>query len=85
MFSLVRNDWFFRLQRRLVLAEGIAHKLVPMCLDQFWRTGLEDEALAPRFRQVVADSVRLRPIPTSWCGRVRQTASARFRRGGFCW
>ncbi|MGH8816580.1 MAG: hypothetical protein ACREX5_08310 [Achromobacter pestifer] len=127
LFSLVRNDWFFRIQKRiglippngsgvvrravlyaliswlpllvaswfdgtllldgvqepllghfgiqvrclvaipvLVLAEGIAHRIVPMCLDQFWRTGLVDEALAPRFRQVIADSVKLRNTSLPW-------------------
>ncbi|WP_454711746.1 hypothetical protein [Cupriavidus nantongensis] len=50
----------------LILAEGIAHGVVPLCLRQFTRSGLVDEALAPRFREIVEGAAKLRDRTYPW-------------------
>ncbi|MCD0503368.1 hypothetical protein [Bordetella petrii] len=50
----------------LVLAEGIAHKNMVLCLQEFRRSGLVDEALAPRYRQILADAIRMRNGTLPW-------------------
>lgn len=50
----------------LVIGEGLAQKLVPLCFSQFVRTGIVDEALVPRFQQVIAGGLRLRDRTYPW-------------------
>ncbi|AMR80605.1 hypothetical protein A2G96_22445 [Cupriavidus nantongensis] len=50
----------------LILAEAIAQGVIPLCLRQFARSGLVDEALAPRFREIVDGAARLRDRTYPW-------------------
>lgn len=50
----------------LVLAEGIARKILPLCLGEFKRSGLVDAALAPRFDAVIASVVQLKKRVFPW-------------------
>ncbi|WP_454668763.1 hypothetical protein [Achromobacter kerstersii] len=50
----------------LVLAEGIAQKLIPLGLREFKQSGLVDEALAPRFDQVLLGVLNLRNRISPW-------------------
>lgn len=50
----------------LVLAEGIAQKNLALCLLEFKRSGLVDEALAPRFDAVIDGVVRLKKRAYPW-------------------
>ncbi|EHK65578.1 hypothetical protein [Achromobacter arsenitoxydans] len=50
----------------LVLAEGIAQKLIPLTLREFRRSGLVDENLQPRFESVLIDILRLRNRSLPW-------------------
>jgi hypothetical protein len=50
----------------LVIAEAVAHSIVPTCLNQFLRTGLVDEKLEPAFREIIAAAVRLRDQVYPW-------------------
>ncbi len=50
----------------LIMAEASAHTIVPNCLAQFLRTGLIDEKLEPKFRNIIADSMRLRDQVYPW-------------------
>jgi hypothetical protein len=50
----------------LVIAEAGASSIVPTCLQQFLNTGLVDEKLEPRFREVIAAAIRLRDRIYPW-------------------
>lgn len=50
----------------LIIAEAGAQNILPTCLAQFLRTGLIDEKLEPRFREIIADGVRLRDNVFPW-------------------
>lgn len=50
----------------LIFAEAIAHSVVPLCMSQFTRSGLVDEALAPRFREIIEGAARLRDRLYPW-------------------
>ncbi|EFF75271.1 hypothetical protein [Achromobacter piechaudii] len=50
----------------LVLAEGIAQKNLALCLNEFKRSGLVDQALAPRFDAVVEGVARLKKRMFPW-------------------
>lgn len=50
----------------LVLAEGIAQKNLALCLNEFKRSGLVDQALAPRFDAVVEGVARLKKRMYPW-------------------
>ncbi|UAN03648.1 hypothetical protein [Achromobacter mucicolens] len=50
----------------LVLAEGVARKILPLCLSEFKRSGLVDPALAPRFDDIIAGVLRLKRRIFPW-------------------
>ena len=50
----------------LVLAEGIAQKLIPLGLREFKQSGLVDDELAPRFDQVLLGVLTLRNRISPW-------------------
>lgn len=50
----------------LVLAEGVARKILPLCLNEFKRTGMVDEDLTPRFDAVVAGVAQLKRRVYPW-------------------
>ncbi|SEJ27213.1 hypothetical protein [Achromobacter sp. NFACC18-2] len=50
----------------LVLAEGIARKILPLCLREFKRSGLVDQELAPRFDEVIAGVAQLKKRVFPW-------------------
>lgn len=50
----------------LVLAEGIAQKLIPLGLREFRRSGLVDETLSARFDQVLIGMAALRNRISPW-------------------
>lgn len=50
----------------LVLAEGVARNILPLCLSEFKRSGLVDPALAPRFDEVIAGVLRLKKRVFPW-------------------
>ncbi len=50
----------------LVIGEALAQQVVPLCFAQFVRTGIVDEALVPRFREVIRAGKRLRDRTYPW-------------------
>lgn len=50
----------------LIIAEAGAQTILPICLAQFLRTGLVDEKLEAKFREIVADGIRLRDKIFPW-------------------
>lgn len=50
----------------LVIGEALAQLTVPLCFAQFIRTGIVDEALVPRLREVIQAGTRLRDRAYPW-------------------
>ncbi|WP_291386919.1 MULTISPECIES: hypothetical protein [Achromobacter] len=50
----------------LVLAEGVARKILPLCLREFRRSGLVDDELAPRFDEVIVSVAQLKRRVFPW-------------------
>nr|WP_315597788.1 hypothetical protein [uncultured Cupriavidus sp.] len=50
----------------MIIGEALAQRLVPICFAQFMRTGTVDEALIPRFREVIEAGTRLRDRVYPW-------------------
>ncbi|WP_312996357.1 hypothetical protein [Achromobacter animicus] len=50
----------------LVLAEGVARKILLLCLREFRRSGLVDDELAPRFDEVIVSVAQLKRRVFPW-------------------
>ena len=50
----------------LIGAEAVAHRVVPLCLTQFLRSGLIDAELEPRYRAIIAGGASLRDRAYPW-------------------